>query len=370
MHIKTYEAPSMQEALHNIKAELGKDAIIVSSRSIDKMSGSHRKAGEKWIEVTAAIERNGKEIVPERSRRHFPESGVFYDGKRKKEKKYDILPEGFDLFSHDSEVLPDAAVPSCEPCYRQLLSSGFNKDFAWFLLGEANDEYRRNTALNSIDDILLRNIGRRLPIEGSISVHPNRKKIVALIGPTGVGKTTTIAKIAAHCARVPNIKIRLVTMDTYRIAAAEQLKIYGKIMGLPVVVAATRDDLEKEIAGGDDFNLTLIDTAGRNYRKEEQVDELAIWLNKYKEIESHLLLSATTSENVLRGTIKCFKKTRIDRIIMTKTDESIYLGHLYKLLVSTRIPISYITTGQRVPEDIRAASAQSLSKIFLKGFDN
>ena len=111
MHIKTYEAPSIQEALNKIKAELGKDAIIVSSRSIDKMPGSPSRGGKKWIEVTAAIERNASGIAPERSRKHFSKTGAFDNGNRTKEENYDIIPERFDLFSHDSELLPAAAVP-------------------------------------------------------------------------------------------------------------------------------------------------------------------------------------------------------------------------------------------------------------------
>ncbi|MEI6126315.1 MAG: flagellar biosynthesis protein FlhF, partial [Pseudomonadota bacterium] len=195
-------------------------------------------------------------------------------------------------------------------------------------------------------------------------------KILAFIGPTGVGKTTTLAKIAAQFSADPHIKVKIVTMDTYRIAAVEQLKIYAKIMGLPVAVVSNKQELARELEAQDDTNLMLIDTAGRNYRDNEQIAELSTWLRSYKTIEAHLLLSATTSEEVLASTIQCFQKARVDRIIITKVDESIRQGHLYNLVVSSKIPVSYVTTGQRVPEDIMPATARNLSGIFLNGFAN
>jgi flagellar biosynthesis protein FlhF len=223
---------------------------------------------------------------------------------------------------------------------------------------------------SSFDNILLKKISCHIPVTGPISVNPEKRKIVALIGPTGVGKTTTLAKIAARCSIIQGIKTKILTMDTYRIAAAEQLKIYGKIMGIPVNVVLNHSELEKEIRSKDNVNLILIDTAGRNYRDNEQINEINLWIQKYEEIEPYLLLSSTTSEDVLMATLKCFGKCRVASIVITKIDETLSFGHLFNALISFKKPVSYITTGQRVPEDIEPASAGSLSEIFLNGFNN
>lgn len=363
MQLKKYEAPTIQEALRRVKAELGDDAFIFSSRTISPKFNSAKRPGSKWVEVTAAVDRNSNNRLQTGLDNSIINS-VVLDGNVKKEKYMEI--GGNVVFNSKVSSLTSKFFPYM----KQLLVSGFDQDIAWYLIGEASAEYNIGNNRNSIYNILLQKIAYHIPVEGSISVNPNRRKVVALIGSTGVGKTTTLAKIAAHCSIMKGIKVKILTMDTYRIAAVEQLRIYGKIMDLPVFVASTQNELEREIEIQDDANLILIDTAGRNYRDSEQVAGVSRWLHKYKEIESHLLLCATTSEDVINLVIKCFSKSRVDRIIITKTDESIGLGHLYNPIVSAKIPISYITTGQRVPEDIKSASSQTLSGIFLKGFGN
>ncbi len=188
------------------------------------------------------------------------------------------------------------------------------------------------------------------------------------MGPTGVGKTTTLAKIAARYVADRQCKLKIITMDTYRIAAVEQLKIYANIMHLPMAVAATIDELDKELADSDGANLVLIDTAGRSHRDTQKVYELSRWLNMHHEIESHLLVSATSSPKIVESIIECFNRSRVDRIIITKIDESITIGHLYNAIVGAGIPVSYITTGQRVPEDLQEGSSQYMADIFMNGF--
>jgi len=374
MQLKRYEARTIQEAVKMIKTDLGDDAVIFSSRTIQPKSKSTKKSSSQWVEVVAAVDRNGSKRLQKEPDNSMI-NAVLSDAYKNKEKSLMIEDNNFvnpykdickNWDSKGSVLLNTAFLPYL----KNLFWSGFNQEFAWYLIGEATAEYNKENNYNSMDDILLQKIACHIPIKGPITLDPDKSKAVALIGPTGVGKTTTLAKIAAHYSIHKRFKVKIVTMDTYRIAAVEQLKIYGKIMGIPVNVASTIRELEKELEVQDDVNLILIDTAGRNHRDNGQIHELSQWLQKYKEIESHLLISATTSEEILRSIIQYFNKSKADRIIITKVDESIKLGHIYHILVSANIPISYITTGQKVPEDIKPASEKTLSNIFLKGFNN
>lgn len=188
---------------------------------------------------------------------------------------------------------------------------------------------------------------------------------IALVGPTGVGKTTTLAKIAAsYLARHSN-SIALITIDTYRIAAVEQLKVYGEIMHLPVDVVISPEQLELAIARHSDKELILIDTAGRSPRNSYCIDELAQFLRPELHIDKHLVLSAGTRENELLDTIERFNTLGISNTIFTKTDECTSLGILLNIQIQNANPLSYVTNGQRVPEDLLEISPKIVAELIM-----
>lgn len=188
---------------------------------------------------------------------------------------------------------------------------------------------------------------------------------IALVGPTGVGKTTTLAKLAARYLSKHSNSIALITIDTYRIAAVEQLKVYGEIMNLPVDVVITPQELEQAIMRHQDKELILIDTAGRSPRDTYCIDELSSFLLPHLDIQKHLVLSSTTRENELISTIHQFDKLGIDHTIMTKIDECSNLGVLLNIQIQNPNPISFITNGQRVPEDIIEADQQLIAELIM-----
>jgi flagellar biosynthesis protein FlhF len=188
---------------------------------------------------------------------------------------------------------------------------------------------------------------------------------IALVGPTGVGKTTTLAKIAAsYLSRYSN-SIALITIDTYRIAAVEQLKVYGEIMHLPVDVVITPEQLEQAIAKHGDKELILIDTAGRSPRDSYCIDELASFLAPELHIDKHLVLSAGTRENELLDTIERFSTLEISNTIFTKIDECSSLGILLNTQIQNSSPLSYVTNGQRVPEDLLEISPKLVAELIM-----
>ncbi len=200
-----------------------------------------------------------------------------------------------------------------------------------------------------------------------IGLKAGRPKIVALIGTTGVGKTTTIAKIAAKFVLEKGVReIALIAADNYRIAAVEQLKTYSDILGLPLEVVFTTADLKTKLRQHRDKKLILIDTAGRSQNNAEQMGELKDFLASEPSIEKHLVLSATTKERDAETIFERFAACRPDRILLTKTDETKSLGFLVNLLFDRRLALSYLTTGQTVPDDIEPALPEALARLMLR----
>jgi len=188
---------------------------------------------------------------------------------------------------------------------------------------------------------------------------------IALVGPTGVGKTTTLAKIAASYLSKHSNSIALITIDTYRIAAVEQLKVYGEIMHLPVDVVITPEQLKQAITKHSDKELILIDTAGRSPRDSYCIDELATFLSPELQIDKHLVLSAGTRENELLDTIERFNTLGITNTIFTKTDECSSLGILLNVQIQNSNPLSYVTNGQRVPEDLLEITPKIVAELIM-----
>ena len=205
-----------------------------------------------------------------------------------------------------------------------------------------------------------------------VAPHPfsqdTAQRRIALVGPTGVGKTTTLAKIAAHYLSNFSNSIALITIDTYRIAAVEQLKVYGAIMNLPVEVVITPDQLEQALLRHRDKELILIDTAGRSPRDTLCIEELATFLRPDLAIDKHLVLSATTRRTEIYEAIKRFGRLGIDNTIITKTDECSTLGVMLDVQMvdnGNTPPFSWITNGQRVPEDLLTASRELVAELIM-----
>ncbi len=194
---------------------------------------------------------------------------------------------------------------------------------------------------------------------------PGCQHRLALVGPTGVGKTTTLAKLAAHYLAQFSHSIALITIDTYRIAAVEQLKVYGEIMHLPVEVVITPEQLAQALDKHRDKELILIDTAGRSPKDALCIEELATFFPPELQISKHLVLSATTRETELFEIISRFDRLGIDRTIFTKIDECSQLGALLNVQIHSGKPLSYVANGQRVPEDLLEITKRKVSELIM-----
>lgn len=192
------------------------------------------------------------------------------------------------------------------------------------------------------------------------------KRVVHFVGPTGVGKTTTIAKIAARSKLKDNKKVAFVTTDTFRIGAIEQLKIYADILDIPVEVVYSYEDYEKAIQKFSSYDLVLVDTAGRNYKNRKYINQLKESMKFVNEMDIYLVLSLTTKSLDLLEIYKSFKSIPIKSLIFTKLDETNSFGNVINIPIIYDIGISYLTIGQNVPDDIVVPTVEMLSNYILE----
>lgn len=196
-------------------------------------------------------------------------------------------------------------------------------------------------------------------------VRPDEKRIIALIGPTGVGKTTTIAKLAADFAVRQDRKVGLITADTYRIAAVEQLREYARIVNVPLEVVDSPSKVREAVRRLHECDLIIIDTAGRSPKNVEQMEELKELLDLTRPDELYLVVSATTRPREMIETYQRFQHVNPTKLIFTKLDEGTAFGGIVTLAAKSNLPIGYVTTGQRVPSDIVVPSPNTLVSQIL-----
>ena len=218
---------------------------------------------------------------------------------------------------------------------------------------------------------LLARLASSIETIGSIAASPAddaaSRGVVALIGPTGVGKTTTVAKLAARAKLRAGRRVGLVTSDTYRIGAVEQLRTYADIVGLDLKIANTPEEMRRSIDELDACDLVVLDTAGRSQHNAARLDELGALLEAAAPTETHLVLSSTVSSGVLASSAERFRALGPDRCIMTKLDECVSTGLLACVGELVELPIAFVTLGQEVPDDLRVARGDRLARLILRG---
>jgi len=196
------------------------------------------------------------------------------------------------------------------------------------------------------------------------------RAVVALVGPTGVGKTTTIAKIAAQFAVRQGKRVALITTDTYRIAAPEQLRVYANIIGLPMSVVNDAREMRAALAEYAEYDLVLMDTAGNSQFNTKQINELRLMLTAARPNEVMLVASANTPVDDLRSTLANFNALHPTSLLFSKLDETRRFGHLYTVALEAGLPLSYFSDGQDVPDDLLEADARTLATLVLEGTVN
>jgi len=248
-----------------------------------------------------------------------------------------------------NDVDPMIALRLCEYTQRTLLEQGGDQT--------VDPEKARLFMRRVIADFI--------PVASPIQLDPGKVRVAALVGPTGVGKTTTIAKLAAYAKLELKQKVALLTLDTYRMAAVDQLHQYAEILQVPLHVALTVEDLRAAMRFYQDRALVLIDTPGHSPKDSEMQGQLRRFLDELPEVETHLVLSATTKPRDLADIAQRFEPLKPGRIIFTKLDETSTFGPLLSTLVRVKRPLSYLGTGQDVPQDLEMATSRRVADLIL-----
>ncbi len=362
MQTRTYTAPTKLEALLKIREELGAEAVILSERTVYQGRFFKRKP---LVEITVGIP---SEPTPA----EFPSGGkVEPKGldtidptqtrlRRLEREVSDLRTMVQSLYSQltGDETYPLQAVvaPKDEhPLLRPLLSSGVEPELAQELLRRV-PRIPQNAAVESLKRILT----ARIPVGGVLAPDARTRQVVALVGPTGVGKTTTIAKLAAIHALDYGRKVALLSLDTYRIGAIEQLRTYASIMNLPLHVATSAEEVQEGLELFRSYDIVLIDTVGRGQRDEAHLAQMAKALADAKP-RVYLTLSATSETAVLLESASKFQLFEPEAVVLTKLDEAVRFGNCINFCLRVSLPLAYFTTGQRVPEDIQQADARDLA---------
>lgn len=235
---------------------------------------------------------------------------------------------------------------------------------------ELLDRVRSEDGLYADDALMVKSriaelLEEQISVTGPLTTSADRCRLVALVGPTGVGKTTTIAKLAANYRLREKRRVGLITVDTYRVAAVEQLRTYADIIDLPMEVVSTPREMREAVARMQNLDLVLMDTAGRSPRDEIRIQELRALLAEAEADDVLLVLSATSGTRSLAATAAKFAEVGTTSLLLTKLDEATSLGHLAALTKQCRLPISYLTDGQNVPDDIQVADRRELAYLML-----
>jgi flagellar biosynthesis protein FlhF len=384
MDVRTFRARTIQDALRLVRQELGPDAAILHTRDVQSRGLFGLLRGPRQVEVTASTQVAVPRRLPPKSDGidlSRPEeiaaltTPTRHDAARPQRPAADDLRQQLnDLQSmvealcrrshHEgTHDLPDALF--------QLFTDLIEAEVSESLARELVDRVRRESRGTELNDAVLvkariaRMIEDEIQVAGPIALTPGQTRVAALVGPTGVGKTTTIAKLAANYRLKQRRKIGLITVDTYRIAAVEQLRTYADIIDLPMAVVSTPRDMRDALARMSDLDLVLMDTAGRSPRDEIKIQELKAMLAEAKADEVHLVLSAVGSAVSLIKTAEQFSSVVPTALLLTKLDEATGLGNLLPLVRASHLPLSYMTDGQNVPDDIAVAEPRRLARLVL-----
>ena len=265
----------------------------------------------------------------------------------------------------NQEHVPEETVSMQEAMKLQEVDEAVRKDMILRMPAEAViADKNSEEAQKALKSYIFQNMHIADGLE--LKADSRRAKVAALIGATGVGKTTTLAKIAARLVLEQGISAALITADTYRISAVEQLKTYSDIIGLPLEIVYSPEELKKAIRKYRDKQLILIDTAGRSQHNERQMQELKDFLAVDESIEKYLVMSATTKSRDAKEILEKFSVCNPDKIVFTKTDETSSLGIILNLLYQQKIAAAYLTNGQSVPDDIVSAKADKIAELLLR----
>ncbi|WP_121661421.1 flagellar biosynthesis protein FlhF [Metabacillus litoralis] len=386
MKVKKYVAPSMQEAMKKIRAEMGNDAVILNSKSI-QTGGFLGLFTKKKIEVIAAVDPDAQvDHQPKKETKAFVQENTVPQTKFNAELANQNTPKPVEKVADHKPLLDEInelkrlvqTISSDEKMelypeplqllLQKMIKQDISSSLRTQIMGELLEYWYNEKGNVTVEQLIKKQqelfASRISNLEfGGISY---KKKYINVIGPTGVGKTTTLAKLAAECVLQKKKKVAFITTDTYRIAAIEQLKTYAKILDVPMEVCYTIEDFKEAKKKLSMYDYVFIDTAGRNFLEEKYVSDLEKIIDFNEEMETYLVLAATAKSSDMLAVYEQFSVIPISKLIFTKLDETATRGTLFDVMIKTKKGIAYTTHGQDVPDDIEAATRERIVEQMLR----
>ena len=368
MKIKKITTSSLQEAVEEIKALYGSDAVILSTRVVKI----------KRIPFLPLFKRSVLEVTV-----GIPDKEDFSSELKKEESIYeelskmkDTLKEVVDMVRRQrGEIAQEDRKEDIEGDYsirainliNKLIKKGVSRDIAKKLVESAcgyDYELRKLDLKGESLESLVEGFKSNIKLIEDFLTRDKPFRIITLVGPTGVGKTTTIAKLA-YALKAIGKKVGVITIDSFRVGAVEQLKSFVSLMEVPFRTADTPYKLRECVGELSSMDVLLVDTAGRSQYNEIRVKELLPFFNKLPSNEVYLTIGANMDEKVMYDSLNSFSILSLEGLIFTKLDETDYHGYMINVSYRTQVPLACFTVGQRVPEDIAMASYEYVAKLFL-----
>lgn len=386
MLIKKFQANTNAEAIMLAMEELGKDAIIMSVKNINPR-GIYKLFRKPTVEVTAAIDDTiSAEDRRQKERKQngiFPEPVQESEKEEKKSESTQQLEQKLESLQNiiekqiqekpvkevEDKLNNDKNLECLKLIYNQLTANEVDEVYANQIISEIEQTLKKDSPITQILSAIYQKIVLKLGPSESMDFSGDTTRFVFFIGPTGVGKTTTIAKIASSLVMEKKKKVAFVTSDTYRIAAVEQLRTYANILDVPMRVIYDAEEMKAAREELKEFDVVLVDTAGRSHKNREQRDDIErlILSVPEEEREIYLVLSVTTKYKDLLKITETYSQISDYRLVFTKLDETACLGNILNIRMATGASLSYTTFGQNVPDDISRTDAQLIAKQLLGG---
>ncbi|QEK12257.1 flagellar biosynthesis protein FlhF [Crassaminicella thermophila] len=369
MKVKRYIANNTQEAMLKVKMELGANAVILHSRKI-KRPGITGFFKRPLIEMVAAIEENTEKKTNMQNEKRIIENHS--EANKIEELQYQVgnIQNMLNNFINKMESTDKKnefrRSELFEKYYNHLLDNNVEKSVVDKIMNIAKKQMsfssENEEAINKAIKIIIREyLGDISPINENIV----EQKRIVFVGPTGVGKTTTLAKLAAKLSIANNKSVGFITADTYRIAAVEQLRTYSEILGIPIKVIYEPEEIGAAIESYKDKDIILIDTAGRNHRALDQLEEIKKLISYIQNPDVFLVISAATGYKDTKSIIEAYKFMKDYHLLFTKLDETSAIGNILNTKILTGKNLSYVTTGQSVPDDIEVANPEKIADIIV-----
>ena len=403
MIIKTFKGETETEVLLKVREELGPNAVVSSVKAI-KAKGLGRLFKKTTYEATASLDENPPEvnlprkesmknifknnpnIIFEEDEKPAEDHNPFAD-RESLELRINNLASMLEKQIGEGGGAKNPAEPSADGAvkdtaddknvscirliYNQLLENEVDEKYINMIVSEIEPTLKKDAPVENILSAIYQKIVLKLGKTEVLDINRGKVKYVFLVGPTGVGKTTTIAKLASKLKLDKKLNVALITADTYRIAAVKQLEVYANILNIPLKVINNEAEMEEAKEDLSAFDIVLIDTAGRSHKDRRQCDDIERLINTIPEEdrEVFLVLSVTTKYRDLEAITEAYSEISDYRLIFTKLDETMYLGNIFNIKLLTGAPLSYATFGQGVPNDIGRIDAQTIAKQLLGGGD-